>query len=197
MTKYVLNSGGINNNIQSGKKFFSEVLNGFGETPKVLICLFAIPREDWEKVFEDTKNNKKFLPENVFPSFELASPETFEQQLKRCDVVYMSGGDDHLLQYWFKQFDLPEAWEGKTVATNSASSNVLAKHFWTCDWRRIMDGFGILPIKFIAHFKSEYGNDDPRGPINWDRAYEKLSEYGDTALPIHALKEGEYVVIEK
>ena len=60
-----------------------------------------------------------------------------------------------------------------------------------------MDGLGILPIKFLAHYKSEYGADDPRGPINWESALEELKNYGDTSLPVHALKEGGYVVIEK
>jgi hypothetical protein len=31
----------------------------------------------------------------------------------------------------------------------------------------------------------------------FQKAYKDLEEYGDTTLPIHALKEGEFVVIEK
>jgi hypothetical protein len=33
--------------------------------------------------------------------------------------------------------------------------------------------------------------DDPRGPIDWQKAYEELAAYDDTSLPIHALKEGQ------
>jgi hypothetical protein len=61
-----------------------------------------------------------------------------------------------------------------------------------------MDGLGILPIKFIPHYKSEtYGNDDTRGPIDWEKAYEDLADYGDKSLPIQALEEGDFVVLEK
>jgi len=56
-----------------------------------------------------------------------------------------------------------------------------------------MDGFGILPIKFLPHFKSSFGHDDPRGPIDWDKAYEELKNYKED-LPIYALEEGEFKV---
>jgi len=60
-----------------------------------------------------------------------------------------------------------------------------------------MDGLGIFPIKFIPHYKSNFGSEDPRGSINWKKAYEELKDFGDTNLPIHALEEGDFVVIEK
>lgn len=49
---------------------------------------------------------------------------------------------------------------------------------------------GVLPIKFLAHFKSHYGDIDSRGPIDWDKAYRDLENYGDKSLPIFALEEG-------
>ena len=121
---------------------------------------------------------------DIEPVFEMAMPDKFEEQLQQNDAIYIHGGDDHLMQYWLKQFDIPKIWDGKVVATNSASSHALSKHFWTCDWRQLMDGLGILPIKFLAHYKSEYGEDDPRGPIDWGTALKELESYGDTSLPI-------------
>jgi len=59
-----------------------------------------------------------------------------------------------------------------------------------------MLGLGILPIRFIAHFNSNYGTSDPRGPIDWNEAYAQLEKYGDITLPIIALEEGEFVVFE-
>jgi len=52
MTKYILNSGGIRNNIEGGKNFFAEAVKGLSNNPKVLLCLFAYPREYWEKNFQ-------------------------------------------------------------------------------------------------------------------------------------------------
>lgn len=195
MTKYVLNSGGWRNHPELAQQYIMEILKGLNN-PKMLLCFFAVPREDWDLKFETTKQLiQSFLPSSVHIEFELAFPKTFAQQCKNSDIIYLSGGDDHLLQYWLKQFDVPTMFDGKVVATSSASSHALAKHFWTCDWRMCMDGLGILPIKFLAHYKSDYGNTDRRGPINWDNAKTELEKFGDIALPIHAMQEGRFVVL--
>lgn len=112
-------------------------------------------------------------------------------------MILIQGGDDHLLQYWLKQFDVSNIWKNKVVAGSSAGSNALCKHFWTCDWRMCMNGLGIVPVKFIPHFQSDYGNGDSRGPIDWDKAYKELESYRDTSLPTHALKEGNFMVFEQ
>lgn len=198
MTKYVLNSGGINNEPQRAKKFFAEVVEGLGNRPRILLCFFAQKREDWENRFaQDGIRLQAFMPEGVTPVWELAFPETFEKQIMVSDALYIHGGDDHLVQYWLNQFDLKKIWSGKVVATNSASSNALSKYFWTCDWRTSMEGLGILPIKFIPHYYSNFGSEDPRGPIDWDSAYHVLEAFGGANLPIYALREGEFVVIEE
>ena len=198
MTKYILNSGGSRNYPDRAKKFFAELVKGLGNNPRLLICYFAQPREDWEKSFAGDKETLfNFFPAGVQSVLEMAFPDTFVEQIKNSDVVYIHGGDDHLVQYWLKQFDIPKVWEGKVVAVSSASSNALSKHFWTCDWRMLKEGLGILPIKFLAHYESAYGANDPRGPVDWHTGLEELKKYGDPALPIHALHEGEFVVVEK
>ncbi|MFA6325125.1 MAG: hypothetical protein WCX46_02765 [Candidatus Paceibacterota bacterium] len=53
MTKYFLNSGGIRNNTEGGKKFFTEAVKDLGDIPKVLLCLFAYPRGHWERKFSE------------------------------------------------------------------------------------------------------------------------------------------------
>ncbi len=61
-----------------------------------------------------------------------------------------------------------------------------------------MDGLGVLPIKFIPHYKStEYAKEDPRGPIDWGAAYKELRSYKNKDLPIHALEEGDFIILEK
>jgi peptidase E len=196
MTKYILNSGGLRNHPEKAKVFFAEVVKGLGPKPKVLVCFFAVERQDWEQKFaEYSKNYLQISPKGIVPELELAIPESFAEQVEKSDAVIIQGGDDHLLQYWLKKFDLPKLWEGKTVAGSSAGSDALCACFWPYDWRKSIDGLGILPIKFIPAYQSDNGNDDPRGPIDWQKGYDELKKYGDTSLPIHALPEGEFVVI--
>jgi hypothetical protein len=176
MTKYILNSGGIKNAPELKKNFHQEIIEGLGASPKILLCNFAQGREYWDVKFAGYCNAiKEDMPSEVEPTFELALPDKFTEQCRWSDVIYFHGGDDHLLQYWITQFDYLELFKGKVVATNSASSDMLSKHYWTCDWRACRDGLGVLPIKFIPHYQSEFGDDDPRGPIKWDEAYKKVN----------------------
>lgn len=198
MTKYVLNSGGIKNEPELKKQFHQELVKGLGNAPKFLLCNFAQGREYWESKFQSYSNAvAEDMPDGVTPNFVLAMPDSFIEQCKQADVIYFHGGDDHLLKYWMGKYDMTELFKDKVVATNSASSDMLSAHYWTCDWRQCGDGFGILPIKFIPHYQSAFGADDPRGVIDWEKAKQELTEYGDKTLPIYALKEGEFKVFEQ
>ena len=209
MTKYVLNSGNAKRFPDKLRKYNEEVFKDFKNPSvlaqrmpgsanksgpvKVLMCIFAQQREFWETKFEIYRKN---VGEGVGVEVEvvLAMPDKFVEQCQWADVIIIAGGDDELLEYRFSKFDIPKIWDDKIIATGSASSNYLVDSYWTCDWRTNMNGRGILPIKFIPHFKSDFGGDDPRGPIDWDKAYKKTEEYGDKSLPIYALEEGDFVV---
>jgi hypothetical protein len=191
-------SGSTRKYPEKAKIFFEEIFKGLGKNPKFLICYFTLPREFWEENFsKDIIDFPNFFPKEINSVIEMALPDTFEVQVKNSDIIYIKGGDDYLIKFWLSQFDIPKIWEGKVVVTSSASSNILSKHFWTCDWRKNMDGLDILPIKFLPHFNSDYGNNDPRGPIDWAKSYKALEEYGDKTLPIYALEEGDFIVVEK
>lgn len=177
------------------KEFLAEVVKGLGNNPIITLCFFATGREYWETKFaEYSQRFSSMMPKEVKPIFKLAFPDKFVEQVKEADAIMIQGGDDHLLHYWLGQFDVPKIWDNKVVSGSSAGSDVLCQHFWTCDWRQCMDGLAILPIKFIPHYKSDFGADDPRGPIDWEKAYMELSNYGGN-LPIYALVEGDYIVM--
>lgn len=198
MTKYILNSGGLKNNPEKAVKFYNEIIKNLGNEPKVLFCFFAEKRENWEEKYKNyTERFINLINKDVKPIFELAFPDQFIEQVNRCNVINIHGGDDHLVQYWLNKFNLLEIFKDKVVATNSASSHALSKYFWTCDWRQCMEGLGVLPIKFISHYKSDWGKDDPRGPIDWEKAYQKLADYGNKDLPVYALQEGDYIIFER
>lgn len=198
MTKYILQSGGLKTHPQSARDYFSELLKGLGNHPKLLWCFFATLPDDCNERFDKyTKLFEPFLPEGVEPINTNAEVSNFETQVAEADAIYMHGGKVEPLYDILSAFDVPVLFEGKSVGTNSASSMVLAEYAWSCDKRKPIEGIGIFPFKFLAHFKSNYGADDPNGPIDWDKGLDELKQYGDTSLPVHALKEGEFIVIEQ
>jgi peptidase E len=195
MTKYILNSGSVSRYPEKYKAYIQEIIKGLGNNPKILLCFFAQKREDWEQAFiAKVENLKELMPDGVKAEFSLAMPENFVQQVKNNDAIIIHGGDDHLVKYWLEQYDLKELYKDKVVAGSSAGTNVLVKYFWTCDWRQNMQGLGLVPIKFLPHYKSDYGANDPRGPVAWDKAYKELKNYKEE-LEVYALEEGDYVVI--
>jgi peptidase E len=195
MTKYILNSGGLKKYPQKAIKFNREIINGLGKNPKILCCFFAQSRESWEEKFSDyTKRFLELINKNIEPKFTLAFPDKFIEQIKDNDIVIIYGGDDNLLMFWLKQYDLPAIWQDKIVVGSSAGADALVKNFWARDWRRVISGLGILPIKFIPHYKAQ---DNFQDPIDWEGAYHDLSVFGDKNLPIYALEEGDFIIIEK
>ncbi len=207
MTKYILQSGNVKDYPEKRKKYNKEVFRDFlsggkdektrDESVKILFNFFSQKREDWEMKYKNYDNR---LKKDVDLKLEtkMAMPDEFAEQCQWADVIIFAGGDDDLLQYRMSKFDVPKIWEGKVVTGGSAGADYLVDFFWTLDWRKVMTGSGIVPVKFIPHYKStNYTKDDPRGPVDWKKAYEELKNYGDKNLPIHALEEGDFVVFEK
>jgi len=54
---------------------------------------------------------------------------------------------------------------------------------------RFGSGLGLLPIKVLVHYESDYGNDS----IDWQQVYKALGAYGEP-LEIVPLREGQFVV---
>lgn len=193
-----MQSGGLKTEAEAAQAYFAELLDGLGDKPKLLWCFFATLPDDCTERFEKyTKLFKNYMPEGVDPINTNATVDDFEKQVREADAIYMHGGTVAPLKKILGTYDLSKLFDGKSVGTNSASSMVLARHTWSCDERVLEDGLGIFPIKFLAHFNSDYGSDDPRGPVDWEGAYEELKNYGDTNLPVYALEEGQFVVMEK
>ena len=116
MTKYVINSGNVRGNKEKARKYMAEVLTGLGTKPKILLCFFAEKRENWEEKYANFVNDfVNYLPGGVIPEYEMAMPQDFVEQCAWADVIWIHGGDDHLVQYWLKQFDLPKIWDGKSL----------------------------------------------------------------------------------
>lgn len=193
MTKYILVGGYIHKAPDGGKALFEEMVKGFNfDRPiKILDCTFAEPRELWKEKFQ--KDKLIFLRYLNNFEFEFADPLKFAEQIKLSDVLHIRGGTvDLLMEVLSKSGNWIKELEGKTVVGTSAGAGVFAKYSYGLNSLKLLDCLGLLPIKFLAHFRSDYNAPN----IDWDKALEELKNYKED-LPIYALKEGEFVVINK
>lgn len=198
MTKYVLQSGNVKKYPDKMTIYFNELFVGVRDTPNVLWCFFATEPEYRQERYETyIQLFTSYFPGRVIPANKMASRANFEEQMQWADVVLFQGGSTELLLQELTGFDMAALLEGKVVTGSSAGAHMLTQYSWDCDHRACGDGLAILPVKFGAHFYSDYGEHDPRGPIDWSSAKKELAEYGDTSLPVYALEEGEFIVIVK
>jgi len=115
----------------------------------------------------------------------------FSEQVNNCSVLYLHGGTTKDLisairqnGQWQKELD------GKVVAGSSAGANAIGRFYWGLHSLKVEEGLGLLPIKVISHFRSDYNAPN----IDWNRACEELSAHGPS-LPIMTLAEGQCVVV--
>lgn len=193
MTKYVLLGGYAWKAADGGKAFAETLVKGHTAPVKFLICLFARPEKlKWLLFAEDKSTFSSHLPESII-DFRLANVGRFIEQVQWADVIYFRGGKTQKL---IEKLDQNVGWEkkleGKTVAGASAGANMMAKYYYGLDKPGAREGLGLLPIKTIVHWKSDYNAPN----IDWDKAYAELKTYGEN-LHILTLPEGSFTVIEK
>ena len=190
MTKFILVGGYTSKAADGGRAFAEELTSGFGGHIKLLDCLFARSRDSWEKAFnQDKEFFAKHLSDRV-TDIQLADPERFIEQLRWADVVYIRGGESDKLKDVFSRWP---GWEkelsDKTLAGSSAGANMIAQYFYGLDDLGIHTGQGLLPLKVLVHYRSDYNAPH----IDWDKAEEELKNYKED-LPLVTLQEGKFKV---
>jgi peptidase E len=194
MTKYILQGGSTKK--FSIKKYLNlrRLFNLIPKKSKVLLVFFARPREKWEALFQETKRSRLIFARWDI-EYILASDNTeeFVAQIKNCDVVYFRGGDTPMLQKKLEEIsDLKNLLESKIVIGSSAGSLVFAKYYYDQDYDQVFDGLNFLSVKMITHYKSigEYAAMSGENKL-------RILEAHKEELPVHAIREDEFIIIDK
>jgi peptidase E len=191
MTKYILVGGYPHKAKDKGKALCEESIAGLNEPIKILICLFARDKKQWTKLF---KENQQFFIKNLPAKkleFILANEKNLIKQIQSSNLINFNGGDTTIL---IKMLDKFPEWtkklKNKNIMGSSAGADILSKYNYDIEFFKCSNGYGLIPIKTIVHFKSAKYTP----PIGWNKAYEKLKNYKED-LPIWALSEGEFKTI--
>src|SRR3989344_1167233 len=90
-------------------------------------------------------------------TFEVASEQSFVEQIKSADVVYFHGGTTLKLLEALKKFpNLKDILNGKIVAGESAGANVFGEFFYSPSTDKVDEGLGFFPLKIIPHYSEQY-----------------------------------------
>ncbi len=193
MTKFILVGGYVRKAADGGKAFCEELVRGFDVPVKILDCFFAEPEELWARKFAiDKEFFSTQLPEKDL-ELRMASVEVFAAQVQWADAIFLRGGLNDRL---FPALRVDLAWTkhlgGKTLAGTSAGADALAKYTWGLDSLQLEEGLGLVPVKVLVHYLSDYNAPN----IDWNKAEAELRAFKED-LPLVALREGEFKVFEK
>jgi peptidase E len=183
MTKLILHGGetGIPND--SNKNYYREIVKGL-TSPKILLCYFSRPKEEWQKLFNQDKERFTNYTNRNDLTFILAVEENLLDQIKLSNVIYLRGGKTAKLQAVLSKIEnLDSLIKEKVVVGSSAGFYVLSKYYLG-DNGIVYNGLGILPIKAFAHY------DDSKKYF-----FQKLKDCGED-LEVIALPETKYKVIK-
>lgn len=187
MTKYILHGGNTSSKADDNKKYFYEIAGGLSEDATILCVYFSRPKEEWQKLFEEDKNNlfSATLKKN---KYIIADDKTdvFIKQLKNADAILLRGGKtEKLIEALNKVDSLDKLIQNKIISGSSAGAYALSKYFYSNDKDKILSGLGILPIKTICHYNDKMAE-----------KLEKLKNFGEE-LEIYKIPEEKFFVIER
>jgi len=191
MTKYILAGGADLRFDDFGLQLAEEVYRTVQRPAKILSCFFSTPSDYWGLNVETWQPwFRKYFGEDIM--WMHALPDTFPDQIRAADVVYLHGGDNDLMLAMLGRYpQLPVLWKDKVVIGSSAGVNYLSRYFWRRRQQKITEGSGILPLSVMTHYES----DDPEVPhTNWAKVEENLVALtGENPL---RLREGHLRVVE-
>ncbi|HEY4514705.1 MAG TPA: Type 1 glutamine amidotransferase-like domain-containing protein [Candidatus Paceibacterota bacterium] len=166
-TKYVLCGGWQRAKGYEGlRPFYEEILKDTTDKVRVLLVLFASDDNRIDDEFVRTKNLFEMCKGDKELEYVVADKETFREQVKSSDIVYLSGGKTlRLMEALGEYSDYPAMFDGKTVAGESAGANVLGGYYYSTKTSVVGQGLGLVPYKIIPHYVSLFaGKLDDVGP---------------------------------
>lgn len=190
-TKFILVGGYPQKAADGGRAFCQEIVAGFKQPIRVLVCLFARPTETWKEAFPESEAFFSSCLPNVKMELQQADPKIFLEQVKWANVVYFRGGMTSLLIESLRQM---KGWERllerKTIVGNSAGANALCTSSYGLHKLVVQEGIGLLPLKVLCHFRSDYNAPN----VDWEVALDQLKK-SQPKLPTRTLTEDQFEVI--
>ena len=198
VTRYILSGGFITKASDRGRAFYRAIIGDQIRNAKVLICCFALPRENWVAAFDDEKGRFQLFNGALTMHFQNADPSRFADQVAWADVIVFRGGSTKSLMDglsdilgWQKNLS------GKTVVGSSAGAHMLSSSYLVTDaGPQLATGLGLLPVVIATHYQSTFIHDGDidKSRVFWDKV-DSLLKSKAGGKDVLALKEGDFQIV--
>lgn len=201
LQKCILHGGFAQKAKDAGRSYCFDII-GKNLSSRILECLFAEKKENWKQSLErDKQMFLSFFPKSNF-IFDIAEEDSFSSQIELADIIIFRGGDTYkLINSLKKNLQWINKLENKTVAATSAGVYALSELYLdkSQTFPSIKKGLGILPIKSIVHYQSNFYNGLKKTEeenIQYWEEVDYLMQKERPDLQVIALKEGEHCIYE-
>lgn len=153
MTKYIL-AGGCDRKHPEYLETLARVITAEKPNPRILSCWFSNEDDHAREKFNDYQNyfRKPFGPAALIV---MADKNSFIEQLKDCDVLYLHGGNTDLLISAMAQYeDLASHFEDKVIVGSSAGANYLSTFGYSPSLKKVKPGSGLVGVSCVVHYNS-------------------------------------------
>jgi len=198
-TSYVLGGGFMKKAPDGGQAFFRAII-GDRKTANVLICCFAMSPDQWQKSYDDDRNNILSANDGLSLSFQNANLDDFLSQVVWADVIVFRGGSAKDLIDNIKKV---QGWQnnisGKTVVGSSAGAYMLASSYVVTDKTpQLTSGLGLLPIVIATHYRSTFIHDGDvdKSQVFWNKVDDLMNTHAN-GRDVITLKEGEFITLSR
>lgn len=161
MTTFLLHGGATSKQNENNNQFFKQLVE---LVPKnevhVVLCYWARPKDEHKQLISrdsETISNQT----NKHIIFHTAvNPSHLSKLLEACDALYVAGGDDQLIEPYYKELDfLKDKLKNKIYAGSSMGAFLVSESYVLSydsqDDNSVHTGVGLLPIQILCHWDVE------------------------------------------
>jgi hypothetical protein len=189
MTTFILHGGKTSIDSPQNNAFFAEFTKLVDKPEvKILLCYWSREKEKWGLISErDIKRIVEGTTKKVMTHL-VESPTDLFNKIDEYDVLYVAGGEAHLLEPYFKDLKgLKEKLTNKVYAGSSMGTFLVSENYVLSldrqDTSSLHKGVGLLPFQILCHWNVE------------TKKAQKLELLKASKTPILVLNEMEYVTI--
>lgn len=190
MTTFLLHGGATSKPDKRNNQFFKQLVD---LVPKqevhIALCYWSRPLEEHERLAARDSQAISNQTTKQVTFHQVQNAQHLSESLEMCDVLYVAGGDDELIEPYYKDLGfLKDKLENKVYAGSSMGAFLVSESyvlsFDSQDDETVHTGVGLLPLQILCHWDVE---------TKKQQKLELLTNHSDK--PIISLNECDFVTI--